>query len=103
MDLLHSRCGILPESEKEEKINSKRVKTITGDDEISARHLYAHIVKFKTQCKPIFPTNFKPTIDIEDKAILDRIKLIPFLANFEKTKTNSDYITKLQTNHLDEL
>ena len=102
MDLLHSRCGILPESEKEEKINSKRVKTITGDDEISARHLYAHIVKFKTQCKPIFPTNFKPTIDIEDKAILDRIKLIPFLANFEKTKTNSDYITKLQTNHLDE-
>ena len=102
MDLLHSRCGILPESEKKESINSKRVKTITGDDEISARHLFGHQVKFRTQCKPIFPTNFKPEIDIDDKAILDRLKLIPFLGRFEKNKVNSDYIKDLVENKLNE-
>ena len=102
MDLLHSRCGILPESDKKESINSKRVKTITGDDEISARHLFGHITKFKTQCKPVFPTNFKPEIDIDDKAILDRLKLIPFLANFEKNIVNKAYITDLQENRLDD-
>ena len=102
MDLLHSRCGILPESEQEEKINSKRVKTITGDDDISARHLFGHIVKFRTQCKPIFPTNFKPEINISDQAILDRLKLVPFLGRFEKNKKNSEYIKDLQENRLDE-
>jgi P4 family phage/plasmid primase-like protien len=102
MDLLHSRCGILPESEQEEKINSKRVKTITGDDDISARHLFGHIVKFRTQCKPIFPTNFKPEINISDQAILDRLKLVPFLGRFEKNKKNSDYIKDLQENRLDD-
>jgi putative DNA primase/helicase len=102
MDLLYSRCGFLPESEKKEKINSKRVKTITGDDEISARHLYGHQIKFRTQCKPIFPTNFKPEIDIDDKAILDRLKLIPFLGRFEKTQANTDYIKDLQENKLNE-
>lgn len=102
MDLLHSRCGILPESDKKESMNSKRVKTITGDDDISARHLFGHIVKFRTQCKPIFPTNFKPEIDIDDKAILDRLKLIPFMGRFDKNKANSDYIKDLQENKLDE-
>jgi len=102
MDLLHSRCGFLPESDKKETINSKRVKTITGDDEISARHLYGSIIKFRTQCKPIFPTNHKPEIDIDDQAILDRLKLIPFLGRFTKNKTNSDYIKDLQETKLDE-
>lgn len=102
MDLLHSRCGFLPESEKKETINSKRVKTITGDDEISARHLYGSIIKFRTQCKPIFPTNHKPEIDIDDQAILDRLKLIPFLGRFTKNKKNSEYIKDLQETKLDE-
>lgn len=102
MDLLHSRCGIMPESEKEEKINSKRVKTITGDDTISARHLFGHIVKFNTQCKPVWPTNFKPEIDIQDQAILDRLKLIPFLGRFEKNKKNTDYIKDLQETKADD-
>jgi P4 family phage/plasmid primase-like protien len=102
MDLIHSRCGFLPESDKKEKINAKRMKTITGDDEISARHLFQDIVKFKTQCKPVWSTNFKPEIDIDDKAILDRLKLIPFLGEFEKTKANTDYIIDLQVNKLNE-
>jgi putative DNA primase/helicase len=102
MSLMHSRCGILPESDKKEVLNSKRVKTITGDDSITARHLFGHLVEFKTQCKPILPTNHKPAIDIDDKAILDRVKLVPFLARFEKNSKNNDYIKNLQENKLNE-
>lgn len=102
MDLLHARCGIMPESDKKEKLNSKRVKTITGDDDIKARHLFGHLVQFRTQCKPIWPTNFKPIIDVEDKAITDRLKLVPFLASFEKNAKNSKYIKNLQNNCLDQ-
>ncbi len=49
MDLLYSRCGSLPESDKKEELNAKRIKSITGDGEINARHLFGHAVKFKTQ------------------------------------------------------
>jgi P4 family phage/plasmid primase-like protien len=102
MSLLHTRVGSLPESEKREELNSKRVKTITGDDQINARHLFGHTVTFKTQCKLIWSTNHKPKINVEDQAILDRIKLIPFNARFEKTQKNTDYIKDLQENKLDE-
>ncbi len=102
MPLLTARCGALPESDKKEELNSKRVKSITGDDVITARHLYGHNVSFKTQCKPIWATNHKPKINIDDQAILDRLKLIPFLARFDKTKENTDYIKDLQENKLDE-
>ena len=102
MPLLTARCGTLPESDKKEELNSKRVKTITGDDIITARHLFGHAISFKTQCKPIWATNHKPKINVDDQAILDRLKLIPFLARFEKNQENTDYIKDLQENKLDE-
>jgi P4 family phage/plasmid primase-like protien len=102
MPLLTARLGVLPESDKKEELNSKRVKTITGDDNITARHLFGHLVSFKTQCKPIWATNFKPKINVDDQAILDRLKLIPFLGRFEKNQQNTAYINDLQENHLDE-
>jgi len=102
MDLLYSRCGSLPESDKKEELNSKRIKTITGDDEINARHLFGHSIKFKTQCKLLWATNHKPKINVDDQAIIDRIKLIPFYARFEKNQINTDYITDLQENKLNE-
>jgi len=102
MPLLTARCGSLPESDKKEEINSKRIKTITGDDVITARHLFGHAISFKTQCKPIWATNHKPKINVDDQAILDRLKLIPFLARFEKNQENTNYIKNLQENKLDE-
>ena len=102
MSLLNARCGALPESDKKEELNSKRVKSITGDDVITARRLFGHPISFKTQCKPIWATNHKPKINIDDQAILDRLKLIPFMARFEKSDINTKYIKDLQENKLDE-
>jgi P4 family phage/plasmid primase-like protien len=102
MALLHARLGVLPESDRSEELNSKRVKSVTGDDVINARHLYGHAVQFKTQAAIVWATNYKPDIDIDDQAILDRVKLIPFLARFEKTPENTKYIKDLQENKTSE-
>lgn len=102
MSLLNARFGILPESDKKEQLNSKRIKTITGDDTIIGRHLFGNYLEFKTQCKLTWATNHKPKIDIEDQAILDRLKLIPFAARFPNTMENTAYIKDLQENKLNE-
>jgi P4 family phage/plasmid primase-like protien len=102
MDLLHGRCGVLPESDKDEKLNSKKVKAITGDDTIKARHLYGSLVEFKPQTKCIWATNNKPKIDTTDEAIIDRIKTVPFKGRFLKNQANTDYIVDLRENHVDE-
>jgi putative DNA primase/helicase len=102
MSLLFARCGSLPESDKKEVLNSKRIKTITGDDPIKARQLYGHEVEFETHCKLTWNTNHKPKIDVEDVAILKRIKLIPFNAKFEVTADNTAYIKDLQMNKLNQ-
>lgn len=101
MDLLYARCACLPESGKKEALNDKRVKSITGDDSIKARHLFGDLVEFDTQSKLIWATNHKPKIDVDDKAIRDRLKLIPFLGSFEKNAENTKYIKDLQEHHLD--
>jgi len=102
MGLLHSRCGIIPESTKKEELNSARIKTITGKDSITARHLFGHQVEFNTQAKLIWSTNHKPKIDVEDQAIKDRLKLIPFMNRFDETPENIKYTDDLQNNHLNE-
>ena len=103
MSLLHSRLGVLPESDAEEVLNSKRVKSITGADEIKARALFCDEISFRTQTKPIMPTNHKPKFNIDDKAMIDRVKMIPFKARFNDTKKNQKYIKDIMDNHIDEI
>lgn len=102
MNLKDARVGVLPESDKEEELNSKRIKALTGNDVISARPLYGSPIEFKTQAKFLWATNHKPKINTEDQAILDRIKLVPFLATFAHTRANTYYIKHLQEDKLSE-
>lgn len=101
MPLLSARCSLLPESDKGDILNVSRIKTITGDDTIKARNLFQNQIEFKTQSKLILPTNFKPDIkNVDDKALFDRLRLIPFNCKFPKTKENTDYIENLQLKFL---
>jgi phage/plasmid-associated DNA primase len=98
--LMTARVALMPESDKGDELNVKVVKTITGDDTINCRPLYRKNITFKSQAKLILATQFKPEIKNDDKALWDRIKLIPFNSVFEKTLDNTAYITKLQTDYL---
>lgn len=102
MALLTSRLAVLNESDEGKELNSSRIKSLTGGDTITARALFRDEIQFKTQSKIIMLTNAKPIFNINDKAMTDRIKLIPFLATFEKNKENNIYIDDLKTNYLND-
>ena len=112
--LINSRLCQLPESEEGEYLNESIIKTITGNDMLSLRLIYDKQISIRTQAKCIMPTNHRPVINIDDDAILARIKFIPFGAKFitgdeqdltdeEKIKANKnkDYIKDIQTNEID--
>lgn len=98
--LMTARVALMPESDKGDELNVKVVKTITGDDTINCRPLYRKNITFKSQAKLILATQFKPEIKNDDKALWDRIKLVPFNSVFEKTLENTAYIKRLQTEYL---
>jgi len=100
--LAKCRIATLPESDAGEKMNSKRLKTITGDDMITYRECHCGQTTCETQAKCIMPTNHKPKININDQAVVDRIKMVPFLARFEETTENVKYIQDIYDKHLNE-
>lgn len=66
------------ESDEGKRLAEARIKDLTGGDTISARFLHAEFFEFKPQCKIWLATNHRPPVRGTDKAIWDRIKLIPF-------------------------
>jgi len=102
MPLLNARLAVFSEGDEKSKLNSKRIKALTGQDEISARALYQDQITFTPQAKLIMLTNEKPEFDTSDRAIIDRINFIPFTKRFIKNKKNTDYIETLQTTYLDQ-
>lgn len=67
------------ESEESQHLAESLIKDLTGGDTISARFMRAEWFEFRPECKIWLGTNHKPQIRGTDRAIWDRIKLIPFL------------------------
>lgn len=60
------------------KLNEGLVKSMTGSDIITARHLHKGNIEFKPMFKLWMAANHKPVIRGTDYAIWQRIRLIPF-------------------------
>lgn len=97
-----ARLIVLSETDKQEKLNSKRIKGLTGGDEIVARQLFREQIEFNPQATPIMITNHKPEFDINDQAMIDRLKMVPFLARFDNLPKNRGYIEDLLKNNLND-
>jgi len=102
MPLLTARLSVVNETCCGEQLNAQRIKSLTGNDEISARQLYGEQITFHTQSSLLMLTNEKPEFDINDEAMRARVKLLPFNAVFDASKENGDYINNIMENHLDE-
>jgi putative DNA primase/helicase len=106
--LMNARVEMFSESEKEELLNEGMIKSLTGDDPISCRPLYGKQMEFQPVCKLIIQTNHKSSIDIDSQAMLDRLKLIPFLCRFvdnplenNEKKRNKSFVDGLLNENLD--
>lgn len=63
-------------------LNEEVVKSLTGDDTVSARHPYGRPFQFKPVAKLFLRVNEKPVIRDEGHGMWRRIKLVPFSRTF---------------------
>jgi putative DNA primase/helicase len=98
-----ARLIICSEPDKQDKIDSKNVKRLTGGDEVTARGLFKEKYEsFTCYSKIVILCNKKIEFDASDPAMVDRIQLLPFLARFENNNTNRQFVDYISTKYLDE-
>ena len=78
------------------------MKELTGGDIVKGRRLYGEEMSFKPMAKLFLLTNPKPEFDVDQKAMRDRVRLIPFLARFAPSQENNAKIDNLMTNCMGE-
>lgn len=86
-------CHLLTigESEDDDKLDTGRIKKMTGDDTTTGRDLYCGIVEFQNKFKSVLITNTLPILRADDDALARRIVNIPFNAKFATTHPTSDH------------
>jgi putative DNA primase/helicase len=84
------------EPEEGRRLNESLVKLLTGEDTITARHLYAEPFEFVPMFKLWFAGNHKPVIRGTDLAIWSRIRLIPFTVTIPEEERDGHLLTKLR-------
>ncbi|WP_059411229.1 DNA primase family protein [Cupriavidus basilensis] len=68
----------MSEVEDGQHFSDKTVKSYTGGDAITARHLYKDTFEFVPRFKIWLASNYKPTVKGTDTGVWRRMKLIPF-------------------------
>ena len=81
-NLMGCRLAIASEVDSSETWNESLIKEATGDDELSARFMNQDFFTFRRTWKFIICGNHKPRLTSINPAITNRIKLIPFKADF---------------------
>lgn len=109
MQLIEKRIGVYSESKEKEELNDSSLKTISGNDKMTARHLYQDPLVFRPVIKLIMMTNYRPIFNSDDIAMWERLKYLPFNASFThepkegEFKRDVEFIDKLKTIYLDEV
>lgn len=66
------------------RMNTAQIKSMTGNDTITARFLYGQSFSFKPQFKLVINTNYLPAVDDMSVFSSNRIFVIPFDRHFER-------------------
>ncbi|HEX9929315.1 MAG TPA: phage/plasmid primase, P4 family [Pyrinomonadaceae bacterium] len=83
------------ETDQDRRLAEAKVKTVTGQDELSCRFLYGEFFSYRPEFKIWMAMNHKPVIRGTDKGIWRRIRLIPFTQSFENERDDKTLIDKL--------
>lgn len=93
LQLKDCRLASFSETESNDVLNESIIKMISGHDPITARGLFKDPVTFIPQCKLMLCTNFKPEFNANDKANVDRVRLVPLNARFcENPSKPNEYL-----------
>jgi len=92
LQLKDCRMATYSETNANDELNESIMKMLSGNDAITARGLYKDPMTFIPICKIILCTNFKPDFNANDKANVDRVRLVPLNARFvEKPSKTNEY------------
>jgi putative DNA primase/helicase len=84
------------ETDEGRRLAEAQIKDLTGGDTISARFMRAEWFDFKPECKLWLSTNHKPVVRGTDRAIWDRLKLIPFDVRIPENEQDRKLLSKLK-------
>jgi len=80
--LRNKRFIYMGEPDESEPLNTSRMKQFTGEDDVSARGLFADQSKFKITGKIFMMCNKFPAINTTDRGTWRRVRAVPFEAVF---------------------
>ena len=90
-----ARLVTTSEIEQGKPLSESLIKTVTGEDELTARFLYGEYFSFKPTFKIFMATNHKPKIRGADNGIWRRIKMIPFDVTIPTEQRDKNLTEKL--------
>lgn len=93
-DLAGRRVVVLPELPKG-RLNTSRVKRLTGGDRIATHRKFEHVFEFAPTHTFFAYTNDKPEVAETGAAIWTRIRLIPFEHQFDQQLSKADVERRL--------
>lgn len=93
--LFGARLVTSSETGEGKRLNESVVKTLTGDETVSARFLYAEDFEFKPAFKLWLAANHRPVIRGTDEGIWDRVRLIPFTVRITDEEKDGALFEKL--------
>ena len=76
--LIGYRFVTASETDKKYKFNEALIKLLTGGDAITARHPHEREIEFTPELKLFLGTNAKPEFTLSDRAMMNRVCIIPF-------------------------
>ncbi len=90
------RLVTLSEFPEETVLNTTLIKSITGGDKLTARHLYQSWFEFNPEFVLICAMNQMPEIREDDLAFFRRLKIIEFKKSFSKEQMDKNLPSKLK-------
>lgn len=72
------RLATCVESNEGRRLDVAKIKTLTGEDMISAALKYENYFEFHPQAKLVLATNHRPRVPATDDSIWRRVKILPF-------------------------
>jgi P4 family phage/plasmid primase-like protien len=94
--LFGARLATSVETEDGKGLAESLIKTLTGGDAITARHLHCEPFEFTPEFKLMIAGNHKPNISGTDHGIWRRIHLVPFTQTFSGDNIDTGMLGKLR-------
>ena len=93
------RLAISSEIEESAHWAESRIKSLTGDETLTARYMRQDFFTFAVTHKHIIAGNFKPRLKGDDYAMVRRLVLVPFAQRFEGARRDSSLPGRLRAEY----